>query len=70
MNTFVALRKYAMQSSLKNKEIEDLRKILMLHIENTENKFNQNEKTVKSIINVLNNLIEKPRETKRIGFDV
>ena len=40
----------------------------MLHIENTDNKFAQQDETIQQIIQVLNNLIEKPRDTKHIGF--
>ena len=42
-------------------EIEELRKLLMIYIE-------KNDSRVNEIIKVLNNLIEKPRETKPIGF--
>lgn len=69
VETFIALRQYAMLQTSKNAEFEELRKMLMLHIENTDNRFNKNEDTIKRIINVLNNLIEKPRETKHIGFN-
>ena len=70
MNTFVQMRKYALSQTSKNSEIDELRKMLMLHIDNTDNRFNENEATIRQIINVLNNLIEKPRETKQIGFNV
>jgi len=68
VETFIALRQYAFAQTSKNKEIEELRTMLMLHIENTDKKFAQTDVTIKKIINVLNNLIEKPRETKKIGF--
>ena len=70
VETFIALRKYALSQTSKNSEIDELRKMLMLHIDNTDNRFNENEATIRQIINVLNNLIEKPRETKQIGFNV
>jgi len=69
VRAFIKLRQYAMLQTSKNTEIEELKKMLMLHIENTDNRFNENEETIKQIINVLNNLIEKPRETKQIGFN-
>ena len=69
VETFIALRQYAILQTSKNEEIEDLRKMLMLHIENTDNRFAEHDETIKQIINVLNNLIEKPRETKQIGFN-
>ncbi|MCD8024899.1 MAG: ORF6N domain-containing protein [Candidatus Gastranaerophilales bacterium] len=68
VRTFIRLRQYTLAQTSKNAEIEELKKMLMLHIENTDNRFNQDEKTIQQIISVLNNLIEKPKETKRIGF--
>ena len=68
IRTFVKLRQYAILSTEKNKEIDELRKILMLHIENTDRRFSEHDKTIRQIINALNNLIEKPKETKKIGF--
>ena len=68
IRTFVKLRQYAILSTEKNKEIDELRKILMLHIENTDKRFSEHDKTIRQIINALNNLIEKPKETKKIGF--
>jgi hypothetical protein len=44
-----------------NEQIDELRKLLMLYIE-------KNDKRVNDIIIALNNLIGKPKETKRIGF--
>lgn len=70
VETFIALRQYAMLQTSKNSEVVELKKILMLHIENTENRFNENEATIKQIIEVLNNLIEKPKDTKQIGFTI
>ena len=61
MDTFVKIRQYALQTTQKNLEIEELRKLLMLYIE-------KNDSRVNEIIRVLNNLIENPRETKHIGF--
>ncbi|MCQ2753508.1 MAG: ORF6N domain-containing protein [bacterium] len=68
IRTFVKLRQYALTTDTKNQEIAELQKILMLHIENTDNKFAEHETTIKQIIDVLNNLIEKPKENNPIGF--
>ena len=68
MRAFVQLRHYAMLQTSKNTEIEELKKMLMLHIENTDNKLAEHDETIRQIINVLNNLIETPREPKKIGF--
>ena len=68
MRAFVKLRHYILSKSDKNNQIVELRKLLMLHIENTDSKFSKHDKTIKQIIIALNNLIEKPPPTKKIGF--
>ena len=68
VETFIALRQYAMLQNQRNTEVEELRKILMLHIDNTDNRFSECNERINKIIEVLNNLIEKPKETKQIGF--
>ena len=68
IRTFVKLRQYALSHTSTTQEIAELRKMLMLHIENTDNKFAEHDEKIRQIISVLNNLIEKPRETKQIGF--
>ena len=68
VRAFIRLRQYAILQSTKNAEIEELRKMLMLHIENTDNRLTEHDETINRIINVLNNLIETPREAKKIGF--
>ena len=65
IRAFVKLRQYALSTNTTNQEIEELRKMLMLHIENTENRFSEHENTIQEIIRVLNNLIEQPKETKQ-----
>ena len=42
--------------------------MLMLHIEHTDKKFAEHDEMIAQIITVLNNLLEKPRETKQVGF--
>ena len=61
MRAFVQLRHYVLSQSGTNEQIAELRKLLMLYIE-------KNDKRVNDIIIALNNLIEKPKETKTIGF--
>ena len=63
VNAFIAMRHYALVKPDTNTQIAELRKLLMLYIE-------KNDKRVNDIIIALNNLIEKPRQTRRIGFDV
>ena len=60
MRAFVKLRQYALLND-NSEEIKELKKLLNLYIEKNDSRVNQ-------IIHVLNNLIEKPRETKKIGF--
>ena len=60
MRAFVKLRQYALQND-NSVEIKELKKLLNLYIEKNDSRINQ-------IIHVLNNLIEQPRETKKIGF--
>ncbi|MCL2805787.1 MAG: ORF6N domain-containing protein [Treponema sp.] len=61
MKIFVRMRQYAFSQSGTIEQIGELRKLLMLYIE-------ANDKRVNDIILALNNLIEKPKETKTIGF--
>jgi len=61
MRTFVNLRHYALSQNDSIEQIAEIRKFLLLYVD-------KNDKRVNDIITVLNNLIEKPKETKRIGF--
>jgi len=66
MRAFVNLRHWALGShalsqSETNEQIAELRKLLMLYIE-------KNDKRVNEIIIALNNLMEQPPKTKKIGF--
>jgi ABC-type arginine transport system ATPase subunit len=55
------MRHYALSQNSTNKQIIELRKLLMLYIE-------KNDKRVNDIIIALNNLIEHPKKTNQIGF--
>jgi len=61
MVTFIKMRQYALSQNGTDEQIAELRKLLMLYIE-------KNDRRVNDIIIALNNLIEKPKETKKIGF--
>ena len=61
MVAFIKLRQFVLSQGDTSEQIAELRKLLMLYIET-------NDKRVNDIIIALNNLIEKPKETKRIGF--
>jgi hypothetical protein len=62
MVTFTKLRQYVVSQNATNEQIAELRKLLMLYIE-------KNDKRVNDIIIVLNNLLEQPPKTKKIGFN-
>jgi hypothetical protein len=47
----------------------ELHKLLMLHIENNDYKFSEYDETIRQIVQALNNLIEQPPKTRRIGFN-
>ena len=75
MRAFVKLRHYMLSQlnaenfvTSSNAEIAEIKRLLMLHIENSDYKFSEHDKAIRQIMNALNNLIEKPKETKRIGF--
>ena len=61
MVTFIKMRQFVLSQSGTNEQIAELRKLLMLYIE-------KNDKRVNEIIIALNNLIEQPPKTKKIGF--
>ena len=61
IKAFIKLRHYTISQSDTNAQIAELRKLLMLYIE-------KNDKRVNNIIIALNNLIEQPPKTKKIGF--
>ena len=68
MRTFVKLRHFAISQTDTNAQITELRKLLMLHIENTDYKFSEHEKAIRQILQALDNLIEHPKPAKKIGF--
>jgi len=69
MRIFVKMRHYTLSHNAANEQIGELRKLLMVHIENTDYKLSKHDKAIGQIIIALNNLIEKPPKTKRIGFN-
>ena len=70
MRTFVQLRHYIYGKKDNETKIKELQKLVMLHIETCDYKFSKHEKTIKQIMQALNNLTEQPKPTKRIGFYV
>ena len=68
MRAFVQLRHYLISQSDTDGQITELRKLLMLHIENNDYKFSEYDEAIRQIVHALNNLIEQPKKTKTIGF--
>jgi hypothetical protein len=67
MRAFVKIRHYVLAQTSKDIRIEELHKLLMLHIEKSDYKFSELDKTIEQIIIALNNLIDQPAKTKTIG---
>jgi hypothetical protein len=68
MRAFVQIRQYMIQSASPMQEIKELKQMLLLHIDNTDNRFNEHGERINQIIRVLNNLIEHPKPKRKIGF--
>jgi hypothetical protein len=68
MRAFVQIRHYVLAQGRSSEEAAKLHKLLMLHIDNCDYKFTEHDKTIEQIIEALNNLIEKPKPARRIGF--
>jgi hypothetical protein len=68
MRVFIQLRNYVLSNDTLYEQIGDLRKLLMLHIENNDYKFSKYDNSIEQIIIALNHLIEQPKKSKTIGF--
>jgi len=51
------------------KKLEDLERVLMLHIDDTNHNFSKQTAVINKIIISLNNLIKQPPKTRSIGFN-
>jgi len=69
MRAFVKLRHFVLAKNDTNEQIAELRKLLMVYMENTDYKLSKHDKTIGHIILALNNLIKQPPKTKPIGFN-
>jgi len=49
--------------------LENLEKVLMLHIDGTNHNYAKQAAIINEIISSLNNLIVQPPKTKKIGFN-
>ncbi|MCL1930583.1 MAG: ORF6N domain-containing protein [Treponema sp.] len=67
VKAFIEMRRYIAKPI--RKKLDDLEKVLMLHIDDTNLNIEEHAAIINEIINKLNNLIETPPEPKRIiGF--
>ena len=70
IRAFVRLRKYVNALNEGN-NIDELKKMLLLHIENCDRKFSDHESTIKDIINALNGLLKiESKKSRQIGLTV
>ena len=67
VKAFIEMRRYIAKPV--RKKLENLEKVLMLHIDDTNHNFAKQAAIINEIITSLNNLIEQPPKTKRIGFN-
>ena len=70
MRVFTRMREVVAREISQLNEMKELRNMLLLHIDNTDRKLGEHGKRIQQIIEVLNNLIEKPPVKKQIGFNV
>jgi len=68
MRAFIQLRNYVFSNHELHEQIGDLRKLLMLHMENTDSRLSEHDEAIRQIMLALNGLIEHPPKTKAIGF--
>lgn len=66
MRVFVKLRQIA---TTPVQEVSELKKLLLLYMENTDHKLQEQDNKIFEIIQVLNSLLENPKEPKKIGFN-
>ena len=68
VKAFIDMRRYIAKPV--REKLDNLEKILMLHIDDTNHNFAKHAETINKIITSLNNLIETPPKPKRkIGFN-
>ena len=68
VKAFIEMRRYIVKPI--RKKLDDLEKVLMLHIDDTNLNFEEHAAIINEIITKLNNLVETPPEPKRkIGFN-
>ena len=71
MDAYVKLRHYVSSQVVKTDdkaELAEIRRLLLLHIDHCDKKFSEQDKKINQIIQVLNNLIDQPQTSRKIGF--
>ena len=68
VKAFIDMRRYIAKPI--RKKLDDLEKVLMLHIDDTNRNIEEHAAMINKIITTLNNLIDTPPKPKRrIGFN-
>jgi phage regulator Rha-like protein len=67
VRAFIEMRRYITKPV--REKLENLEKVLMLHIDDTNHNFAKQAAIINEIISSLNNLIEQPPKAKKIGFN-
>jgi len=68
MRIFVKIRHLALSNENLSEKIENLKKVLYLHIDYSQDKISEHDKKIDDIITALNFFTEHPKEPKKIGF--
>ena len=66
VKAFIDMRRYIAKPI--RKKVDDLEKVLILHIDDTNHNLTKHAAMINKIIATLNNLIDHPPKTKTIGF--
>ena len=69
VEAFIKLRNYILTHVEMNEQVAELRRLLMLHIDRTDYKLSEHDEAIKQIVQALNNMIEHPKESRKIGFN-
>jgi len=67
VRAFIEMQRYIAKPV--REKLANLEKVLMLHIDDTNHNFVKQAAIINDIITSLNNLIERPQKTKKIGFN-
>jgi len=68
VKAFIDMRRYIYKPI--HKKLDDLEKVLMLHIDDTNHNFAEYSAIINEIITNLNNLIKSPpKQSRKIGFN-